>query len=110
MSFLPGHSGVVTNGATPVTLVAAPGERTQRMIKVINIVNLDTAAITVLVKIVTSGGSSFVILDEEIGAGETGHARDVVLDKTTDTITVQLAGAVAATEADCTATYADLSP
>ena len=76
MSFLPGHIGVATNGTTPVTVVSAPGERTQRMIKVINVVNLDTAAIVVTIKHVTSGGSSFVILKEEIGAGETGHARD----------------------------------
>ena len=110
MSFTPGHSGVTTNGTTPVTVVPAPGERTQRMIKVISIVNLDTAAITVLLKHVTSGGPSFVILDEEIGAGETGHARDIVVDHTTDSITVELLGAVAATEADVTATYADLAP
>ena len=110
MTLTPGFVGATTSGATPVTVVAAPGLRTFRMIKNLTVVNLDTANITVTVKHVTNGGSSFAILKEEVAPGDVAHAHDIILSKTTHSITVVLDGAVAATEADCGANFVDLAP
>lgn len=49
-AFTPGHTDVATNGATAVTLCAAPSSSTQRVIKHINVYNKDTAAVTVTVQ------------------------------------------------------------
>jgi len=42
------------NGATPVTLVAAPGASTQRQVKYLNVYNLDTVAQTVTVELLNN--------------------------------------------------------
>ncbi len=110
MTFTPGFNGILTNGATPVTLVAAPAERTQRLIKKIFIHNTDTAAATVTVRHVTSGGSTFIIHVETLAAGAELTLEHLVLDATTQTITVLLGGAVSTTELSCTAHFADLAP
>ncbi len=110
MSFIPGFNGTLTNGTTPVTLVAAPPERTQRLIRKIFIQNSDTVSATVTVKHVTSGGSTFVVHEEVLLAGKQKTLEHLVLDKSTQTITVTLGGAVATTELSCTAHYADLGP
>jgi hypothetical protein len=49
-AFTPGHTDTQTNGATAVTLVAAPGASTQRQVKYINIYNADTVSATVTVR------------------------------------------------------------
>lgn len=48
--FTPGHSDGATNGATAVTMVAAPAASTQRIVKHVNIYNKDTVAATVTVQ------------------------------------------------------------
>ena len=110
MSFTPGFKGTATNGVTPVTVVAAPGERTQRIVRSLVINNKDSASIVATVKHVTSGGSSFTISSETITTLSTFTINNIVLDDPLQTITVELAGAVSATEPDCTAHYADLAP
>ena len=110
MTFTPGFSGTLTNGTTPVTLVAAPGERTQRLIRKIFIHNSDDTGVTVTVRHVTSGGSTFLIHKEALSPGGELTLEHLVLDATTQTITVLLAGAVNTTEPSCTAHYADLAP
>jgi hypothetical protein len=48
--FTPGHSDGATNNTTTVTMVAAPGASTYRLVRDIQVVNLDTAEVTVTVK------------------------------------------------------------
>lgn len=48
-TFTQGANDGVLNGITEVTLVAAPGASTQRVVKSITIENKDTAAITVII-------------------------------------------------------------
>ena len=110
MSFTPGFNGVFSNGTTPVTLVSAPGERTQRIIKKMLFHNTDTASVVVTVKHVRSGGSSFLLMEKTIVADADEVLENIVLDATTDTITVELGGAVSTTEISATAHYADLGP
>ncbi len=110
MTFTPGFNGTLTNGSTPVTLVAAPAARTQRLIRKIFIHNTDDTSATVTVRHVTSGGSTFLIHQETLAAGAELTLEHLVLNATTQTITVLLAGAVNVTELSCTAHYADLGP
>ncbi len=110
MTFTPCFNGIATNGTTPVTVVAAPGERTQRIVKRLIINNKDSGAVVATVKHVTSGGSSFTIASQSIASLANLELTDLILDKTTQSITVVLSGAVAATEPDCTAHFADLGP
>jgi hypothetical protein len=49
-AFTPGHTDGATNSGTAVTMVAAPGASTQRIVKHVNIYNKDTAAATVTVQ------------------------------------------------------------
>lgn len=49
-TFLSGESDTVTNGATPVTLVAAPAASTQRQIKYLTVFNADTATATTTIR------------------------------------------------------------
>ncbi len=51
----PGSSDGTLNGTTPVTVVAAPAASTQRIVKEINVHNVDTAAVTFYVKYVSGG-------------------------------------------------------
>ncbi len=49
-TYTPISSNGVTNSPTPVTLVAAPGSSTQRVVKYLSIYNADTANATVTVR------------------------------------------------------------
>jgi hypothetical protein len=49
-AFTPGHSDTASNGGTAVTICAAPGASTQRVVKHVNVYNKDTVAATVTVR------------------------------------------------------------
>lgn len=49
-TYTPGSSNTATNSTTPVTAVAAPAASTQRQVKLLTIINTDTAAATVTVQ------------------------------------------------------------
>ena len=110
MTFTPGFSGIVSNGATPVTLVAAPAERTQRIIRQMIFHNSDTSKGTITIKHVTSGGSSFILLQQLVDKNQSISLENIILDATTQTITAELDGAVSTTEWDLTAFLGDLGP
>ena len=110
MAFTPGFNGTLTTGTTPVTLVPAPPERTQRMVRKLFIQNADNNSATVTDKHVTSGGSTFILHEEVLIAGAEKTLEHIVLDASTQTVTVTLAGAVTTTELSCTAHFADLGP
>jgi hypothetical protein len=49
-TYAPGCSDTQTNGATPVTAIAAPSSATQRQVKLLTVYNADTALITLTVR------------------------------------------------------------
>lgn len=68
-AFTPGANDGITNGATPVTLVAAPAASTQRQVKRINVYNSDTAPATVTIRVV-SGANNRTQLTVALQVGE----------------------------------------
>lgn len=68
-AFTPGANDGITNGATPVTLVAAPAASTQRQVKRINVYNSDTAPATVTIRVV-SGANNRTQLTVTLQVGE----------------------------------------
>lgn len=49
-SITPGSTRTSLNGATPVTIVAAPAASTYRIVLAVRMTNIDTAAVTVTLK------------------------------------------------------------
>lgn len=68
--YTPGGSRSNTNSTTAVTLVAAPGASTQRVIDNITIFNNDTATATVTVRI-DDNSTEYIVAKATIQAGET---------------------------------------
>ena len=110
MTFTPAFNGIVSNGSTPVTVVAAPAERTQRIVRMMIFHNSDTASRTVTVKHVTAAGSSFILLKQLVAPDQDAFLENIILDKTTHSITAELDGAVSTTEWSFTAHLGDLGP
>lgn len=54
-TFVPGNNHGATSGATPVTIVSAPAASTQRQIKYINFINLDTVDATLTIRLDDNG-------------------------------------------------------
>jgi hypothetical protein len=69
-SATPGSSDGLTNGATAVTMVAAPTASTQRQVKGFYIFNNDTAAATVIIRL-NNNGTYRIIAKMTIQPGET---------------------------------------
>lgn len=68
-AFTPGANDGVTNNATAVTLVAAPGASTQRQVKRINVYNADSAQATVTIRL-NNGGTLRTMLTVALQTGE----------------------------------------
>lgn len=68
-----GENDVDSNGATPVTLIAAPTAGTARIPKGISIHNRDTAAATVTVRKITG---SRIVCKATLAVGDTLHYED----------------------------------
>ena len=59
-TFVEGSTDLVSNGTTPVTVVAAPGASTQRVIKAISVYNADVAPVTASISLISAGGTRIV--------------------------------------------------
>ncbi len=70
--FTPAGTDGVSNGTTPVTLVAAPAASTQRMISGISIYNGDTVSATVTVNL-DNNGTDRTVIKVTLGVGESLH-------------------------------------
>src|SRR3972149_1351113 len=66
----PGASDTQTNGATAVTVVAAPAGSTQRQVKALTIYNADTAAATIYFRL-NNGSTMRIIRQTTLAPGET---------------------------------------
>lgn len=99
------------NSTTEVTLVSAPGSGVRRVVKNITIQNRDTAAVTLTLRYVSAGGTR-QLWKGTLQVGDTlvcGEEDLYVLDTTGKSIKAVLAGAVATTQPDYVACYADIS-
>jgi hypothetical protein len=99
--FTEGSNDGVFDGTTPVTLVAAPAASARRIIREITVYNADTAAVTITVNFVSTGGTrkmfSFTLAVG--GTWKLSESEDAIAAATTS-----LAGAVElATTAEVTA-------
>lgn len=109
MAFTPGNNQGSLNGTTPVTLVAAPGAATQRLVRSISIQQRDTAAVTLTVRHL-KGASTYQLWSGTLQPGDTWTDETTyVLDATDESITAVLSGAAATTNPDFISSYADNS-
>lgn len=107
MALTPGSADGVSNDTTDVTVVAAPAASTQRTVGVITVFNSDTASATVTVKYV-NGASGRVVYEEAIPVGSTLEIDvPIILDTTSKSVEIVLAGAVTTTALDWTASWVD---
>lgn len=67
--YTPGSNDTQTNGATAVTIVAAPGASTQRHVESISVYNADTAAATVTIQL-NNNSTLRIITKVTLQAGE----------------------------------------
>lgn len=58
--FTEGGTDLVSNGTTPVTVVASPAASTRRIVKTITVYNSDTGAVTATLNYVSSGGTRII--------------------------------------------------
>ena len=96
-----------SNGATPVTVVAAPGASTTRMIARygLSVYNADTAAITLYLQL-ADGAATRIIEKATINAGSSYFNTSFIsLSTTAQSLEIVLSGAVATTEADYVGKY-----
>jgi len=113
MTFTEASSDGVTNGTTPVTIVASPAASTRRIVRTITIYNRDTVSATVTVSFV-SGANTRIIIKTAVASGATlilgsSSGEIFILNATNKSLTVVLAGAVTTNELDWTSHYADVT-
>ena len=92
-----------SNGTTDVTVVAAPGASTSRLIPVggITVFNNDTATATVTLQFHATTPTDTVLEQEEIASNKTyTNTMPIVLDATDESLEIYLSAAVATTELD----------
>ena len=102
----------VSNGAADVTILSSPASSVTRTVQAggLNIMNLDTAEITVTIQ-ANNNGTNIVQDIVIIPAGESwsNDKQVMCLDADNQTLEIYLGGAVAATEADVSCVYRDES-
>lgn len=109
MAVLAGANEGALNGTTPVTVVAAPGASTQRIVRNVKISNKDTAAVTVTLS-KNKAATLRELCEVTLEAGDILLYDDViVLDATDESVEAVLSGAAATTNPDYDSSYADYS-
>jgi hypothetical protein len=107
MAFVEGSNDGTLNGTSEVTLVAAPASATRRIVKNINISNIDTAAVTVTLQLAISS-TRRTIYKVTLAAGDTlNYESVIVLDATTKSVIAKMSGAAATTNPDFVTSYGD---
>ncbi len=109
MAFTEGSTTGVLNGTTLVTVVAAPGASTQRLVKTITIYNVDTAGVLLTLRL-NDNTAMRILWKGTLGIGDTLLFNDVlVLDATTKSVEALMGAAAATTNPDWTTHWADAS-
>jgi len=107
MAFTLGSSQGTLNGTTNVTVVEAPSSGVVRTVRLINIYNADTAAVTVYVVYKVST-SEYILCKVSVAAGETLLYDDpIVLDSTSKSIVARLGAAPASNNPHFVSAYGD---
>lgn len=67
-TYIAGSADFMTNGTTPVTIVAAPAASTQRIVQEINVYNADTAPMTVTIQTVSGANNrTQIVITLQVG-------------------------------------------
>jgi hypothetical protein len=100
-----------SNNTTAVTLVAAPTANVERDVRCVNVYNNDTVSATVTIRL-NDNSSTRILYKTTLAAGDTlvlGAEDLYVLNTTTKSLELVLAGAITTNQLDWVATYADIS-
>ena len=112
MDFVEGSNDGVLNGASEITLVAAPTSGVRRIVRSINIANTDTANV-VLSVLLKNSTNERTIWKGTLTDGDTwqfGEAGDtLVLDSTSKSVVAFLSAAPATNNPEFSASYGDAS-
>ena len=111
-TFTEGTQYGALNGVTEVTLVSAPAASTRRILKSIKICNRDTASVGLHVAKAVAGARYRIISNMTLSVGDTLFFEEGDIDvliATNQSIVAWLAGAIATTNPDFTAAYADVT-
>ncbi len=100
-----------TNSTTPVTIVPAPSASpNRRHVRTIRIYNADTVSATVTVSVLSSG-TSYRFAPIVLASGQDVEINEdngvIVLDATTKSVQVVLAGAITTNQLEIVASWAD---
>lgn len=107
MAFTEGGNDGTLNGANEVTIVAAPAAATRRLVRTISISNVDTAAVTVEVRLKETANLR-VIWEGTLDVKDTlAIFETIVLDTESKSITAVMSGAAATNDPDFTASWGD---
>lgn len=99
----------VTNGATPVEMVAAPILDRRRIVRTLTVFNADTVAANVSLVYVSGGNRRRLKKQTGLAAGaDLTFEGVIVLDADDKSIEVELDGAVTTNELEWTASYAEV--
>jgi hypothetical protein len=111
-SIQPGSQRTPTDDANTVTVVAAPAAGFTRTVVALRFTNLDSGPVTAILKKVI--GATAVEVERKTGLAANGVWKDavtlqsrLVLQDETESLTVELAGAVAAAQPQVLAEYFD---
>lgn len=110
MPFVSGSSDGVLSGASAVTLVPAPSKNTRRIVKTIIIGNVDTASVTLTVRVNNNGSMRRAEPAKSVPPNGTWTlSSPIVLDSTTKSIEAFLSGAPATSNPEFVSSWADES-
>ena len=107
MAFVEGGNDGTLNGVNEVVIVAAPAGATRRIVKTITIANVDTAAVTIELRL-KNAANLRVMWAGTLAVGDTLIFSDaIVLDATNKSITALMSGAADTDDPDFTSTWGD---
>lgn len=99
----------VLNGTTSVNILVAPGASATRVVRAVTFWNADTASVTVRLRL-TISGTHTVLEQRTLAPGKSIlFAGPFVLDSVNDSLTAVLTAAVAATQPDFSAHFAEVT-
>ena len=110
MAFVAGTSDGVLNGTTPVTIVPAPDINTRRVVKTIFVGNVDTASVTLTVRVNNNGAVRRIEPAKSVAQNGTWTLPyPIVLDSTLKKMEALLAGPHATNAPEFVTGWADES-
>lgn len=107
MAFLEGGNEADLNGTTPVTVVAAPGSSTRRLVRSVHFCNVDTVSATIILY-KKKGATSRELARQALASGAFWtFDKLTVLDATDELLEAKCLAAITTTNPTADAAYAD---